>query len=55
MSLPRLSRSSSYRTWSSLDVHAILAGDPHGYINRAVLAGYIITACNSYHHCSLIW
>ncbi|KAE8395769.1 putative sodium bile acid cotransporter [Aspergillus alliaceus] len=26
-------------------VHAILAGDPHGHIDRAVLAGYILTAC----------
>lgn len=26
-------------------VHAILAGDPSGHIDRAVLAGYILTAC----------
>lgn len=26
-------------------VHAILAGDPRGRIDRAVLAGYILTAC----------
>lgn len=26
-------------------VHIILAGDPAGHINRAVLAGYILTAC----------
>lgn len=26
-------------------VHAILAGDPEGRIDRAVLAGYILTAC----------
>lgn len=26
-------------------VHAILAGDKHGHIDRAVLAGYIFTAC----------
>ncbi|KAL2011324.1 hypothetical protein VTN00DRAFT_4042 [Thermoascus crustaceus] len=26
-------------------VHAILAGDPHGHIDKAVLAGYILTAC----------
>lgn len=26
-------------------VHAILAGDPRGHIDRAVLAGYILTAC----------
>ncbi|KAJ5611142.1 hypothetical protein N7510_007861 [Penicillium lagena] len=26
-------------------VHAILAGDPYGRIDRAVLAGYIFTAC----------
>ncbi|KAF7117984.1 hypothetical protein CNMCM5793_007353 [Aspergillus hiratsukae] len=26
-------------------VHIILAGDPHGHIDRALLAGYIFTAC----------
>jgi sodium/bile acid cotransporter 7 len=26
-------------------VHVILAGDPEGHIDRAVLAGYILTAC----------
>ena len=26
-------------------VHIILAGDPRGHIDRAVLAGYILTAC----------
>ncbi|KAF4192553.1 hypothetical protein CNMCM8694_000233 [Aspergillus lentulus] len=26
-------------------VHIVLAGDPHGHIDRAVLAGYIFTAC----------
>ncbi|KAI9035291.1 uncharacterized protein KD926_003785 [Aspergillus affinis] len=26
-------------------VHAILAGDPHAHIDRALLAGYIFTAC----------
>ncbi|KAF7596756.1 hypothetical protein BBP40_000184 [Aspergillus hancockii] len=26
-------------------VHAILAGHPHGHIDPAVLAGYILTAC----------
>ncbi|RHZ63088.1 uncharacterized protein CDV56_109112 [Aspergillus thermomutatus] len=26
-------------------VHIILAGDPHGHVDRALLAGYIFTAC----------